>query len=102
MAKRRCNTCVGSGKVMGGGMMMHDCDDCDGKGKIYFEDKDDLEALAQESESYQNAVDNIVSVSSIDKEQAKVIFDKELIKAKDKKKLKIVSINNEEKTNGEK
>lgn len=37
MAYKRCLTCHGSGKVMGGGMMFNDCDECDGRGKIFDE-----------------------------------------------------------------
>lgn len=33
MAKR-CTVCTGSGKVMGGGMMLQECEECDGTGKI--------------------------------------------------------------------
>jgi len=29
----RCGACSGGGKVMGGGMIMATCDDCDGKGR---------------------------------------------------------------------
>lgn len=34
--KIRCKTCIGSGRVMGGGMIIHDCDDCEGTGKLYI------------------------------------------------------------------
>ena len=36
MKKTRCNVCNGSGKVMGGGMMIKDCDECDGLGYGYL------------------------------------------------------------------
>lgn len=31
----RCLTCAGSGKVMGGGMMYRECENCEGAGKLY-------------------------------------------------------------------
>lgn len=30
----RCKSCLGSGRVMGGGMIFKDCEHCDGDGKI--------------------------------------------------------------------
>lgn len=30
----RCFHCQGSGKIMGGGMIYHECDECNGKGKV--------------------------------------------------------------------
>ena len=34
MSKKRCSDCGGSGRVMGGGMINHDCDTCFGSGKV--------------------------------------------------------------------
>lgn len=45
--KRRCMSCNGSGRVMGGGMMMHDCDNCEGRGKIEVVD-DDMTFLSEQ------------------------------------------------------
>lgn len=41
----RCVPCGGSGIVMGGGMMMKDCFECDGRGKIHEEEKIPLTAI---------------------------------------------------------
>ena len=53
--KTRCLPCAGSGRVMGGGMMMADCDICDGVGKVkVVEDEIDFLTMKQ-TEGYQNA-----------------------------------------------
>lgn len=52
---RRCTPCAGSGKVMGGGMLFNDCDNCYGTGKIEELDKQELELLElKETLEYQN------------------------------------------------
>lgn len=40
----RCNTCQGSKIVMGGGMMMKECDDCGGTGKRFKGTEKELES----------------------------------------------------------
>jgi RecJ-like exonuclease len=50
--KIRCKNCVGSGKVMGGGMLMADCDECEGVGKLYIKKED-------KSDSEENSPDNL-------------------------------------------
>jgi hypothetical protein len=91
MTKKRCIPCGGSGRVMGGGMMMNDCEHCDGLGKIIVSD-DDIDYLAKkqndkELESYKKAKKNIKSVDeSITDDQAERILDDELNKSKTKRK----------------
>ena len=81
MTKTRCKTCVGSGKVMGGGMLLSDCDDCDGVGKIYT--KEPVEIVTS-SPRYQEALDKIKALDkNITDEEAKDIFNKELERIKD-------------------
>lgn len=88
--KKRCVTCHGSGKVMGGGMMMYDCDDCDGRGKIAVINDDIAELNIRTTESYAKAIDEIKKIDpSITDEKAQEIFDKELENIqKDEKKNK--------------
>lgn len=79
MAKKRCNVCIGSGTVMGGGMIMVDCDNCDGTGKITV-----LEDIMQkDSTEYKSALDNIKKLddkmSDLD---AQKLLDDELDKIK--------------------
>jgi RecJ-like exonuclease len=85
MAKQRCLCCVGSGKVMGGGMLYSDCDKCDGTGKIYVD-----EPIDQNSHRYKEAIENIKALDSkMSDEDAKKLFDSEMTKlnesAKDSK-----------------
>lgn len=79
MPKRRCSPCGGSGKVMGGGMVMADCNHCDGRGK-YDEPEDDMEfLLTKESERYKSAVERIKTLDpNLTDAQAQKIFDDEL------------------------
>lgn len=71
MAYKRCGTCSGSGRMMGGGMMQIDCEQCDGKGKL-FEPQDPITYLEEvkipakidikemkKSESYKKAKANL-------------------------------------------
>lgn len=51
----RCHVCVGSGQIMGGGMMTQTCPECSGRGKFEKID-DELEYLAmKQSEGYKDA-----------------------------------------------
>lgn len=78
MNKQRCITCSGSGKVMGGGMMMADCHGCDGKGHNLIPD-DDIDYLQmKETDSYKKAIENIKKTSeNITDKQAEDLFEKE-------------------------
>lgn len=90
MAKKRCTPCGGSGRVMGGGMMMTDCDYCDGVGKVAIVDEDEIDTLlAKETDHYKEAIKGIKAIDvNITDEQADKMFKEELtkIKAKEKKK----------------
>lgn len=85
MAKVRCKTCVGSGKVMGGGMMQQECDDCDGRGKIFIDEPKEFK-IDKESNHYKKAIKRIKALNKdLSDREAEEIFDKELkeINAKD-------------------
>lgn len=90
MAKKRCIPCGGSGKVMGGGMMLADCDECDGYGKIIIKEEPDY--LAKDSDSYKKAKNEIKNLDEkISDQEAEKILDDEIekqkiVKLKDKKK----------------
>ena len=80
MAKVRCNTCVGSGKVMGGGMMQQDCDECDGRGKL-FVDEPKKTVIDKNSKHYKEAIRNIKALNKdITNEEAEDIFEEEMTK----------------------
>lgn len=78
MAKVRCNTCVGSGRVMGGGMMQQDCDDCDGRGKIFIDEPKEFK-IDKESAHYKKAIKRIKALNKdLSDKEAEEIFDAEL------------------------
>ena len=87
ITSKRCTPCGGSGKVMGGGMMIHDCQPCKGSGKV-SEAIDDIEYLqVKETESYQNAIKNIQKMdSNLSQEEAEDIFKSEFDKLDEKPK----------------
>lgn len=83
----RCLECQGSGTVMGGGMMYHDCEKCDGRGKIK-KVKDEISYLEiKQSESYQDAIDEIKSLDpKLNDADADKLLKKQFEKRKDKVK----------------
>lgn len=85
MAKKRCIPCGGSGKVMGGGMMLVDCDHCDGIGKIIIIEEPNY--LAKDTDSYKKAKDGIKKLDTkLSDSDAEKILDEEIEKQKGKKK----------------
>ena len=78
---KRCLGCYGSGKVRGLGNMDQECEQCEGKGKIY-EIKDEIEELnIRHTASYNNAIEEIKSqIPYISHDAAQKIFDDELRK----------------------
>jgi len=81
----RCSICVGSGKVMGGGMMLRSCTECGGLGIIEEEKKKDIEESIKSTPHYKDAIDNIKALNpTITEEDAKKMFSEELKKIEDK------------------
>ena len=74
MTMKRCINCQGSGRVLGGGMMHRDCEDCGGTGKTL-----DI----KETDSYKNAINEIAEKTNISTDEATEIFDDEFKKLKD-------------------
>lgn len=101
MAKKRCNSCVGSGRVMGGGMMMQDCEHCDGLGKIFVPDDPIDHVMRKETEAYQNAKAKIKGLDDkMSDQDAEKLLDTELANLND---TKVTPINKRKvKPNGEK
>ena len=58
----RGTACYGSGKMMGSGMIQHDCDTCDGVGKV---DKTDYAATDVYKEA-RNEIMNALKASELD------------------------------------
>lgn len=86
---KRCIPCYGSGKVMGGGCILVDCDHCDGAGKVQLPE-DEIDYLEMKTtESYKKAIKEIKSVDGkITDQQAEEMFDKEFKKI-DKEEKKV-------------
>lgn len=81
MEKIRCKSCVGSGKVMGGGMIIKDCDQCDGTGKIYVKEKKEQFEIEKNNKHYKKAIKNIKGLDNkITDQEAEKIFHEELEK----------------------
>jgi hypothetical protein len=81
----RCLMCIGSGRMMGGGMLEQDCDGCHGRG---FTSKDvnfDMASkdikIDKNSKHYKKAIKNIKALSDkITDKEAEEIFEKEFKK----------------------
>ncbi len=85
MLSRRCINCAGSGQVMGGGMLIKTCHECDGAGKIK-EPEDEMDYLvSKQTESYQAAKKRLMKKhKDISDEKAESLLDAELKKLKGK------------------
>lgn len=81
-----CQPCSGSGKLLGGGMIIVDCNHCEGRGRTE-EENDELEYLhLKTTDSYKSAIDKIKSVNdNVSDEEAEEIFKKELYNLRDDK-----------------
>lgn len=76
--KVRCKPCNGSGKVMGGGMLLSDCDSCDGVGKTYPLAEHKEIKLDKENKHYKKAINKIKDLhENISDEEAEKIFEEE-------------------------
>lgn len=78
---KRCSTCVGSGEIMGGGMMMMDCPNCYGAGKILSihskVDKVESVPVDKRSKGYKEAINKIMELQEISRDDAVAVFDEE-------------------------
>ena len=84
---KRCVPCSGSGRVMGGGCIPADCDECDGKGKIQIA-ADDIDYLEMKTtDSYKKAIENIKE-KGVSEKEAEEMFEKEFNKIDSKEKEK--------------
>lgn len=54
LQEKRCLTCQGSKEIMGGGMMMKKCPDCEGVGKLYVAN-DEIKYLQEVIKATENA-----------------------------------------------
>lgn len=85
MALIRCKRCVGSGEIMGGGMMMMDCVACDGTGEVSDIVKPEVAPVTvavidRRGKTYKEAVMKIMDLHRCSKDEAVQIFDEEFSK----------------------
>lgn len=72
---QRCDVCNGFGKIMGGGMLMHDCDKCNGAGKLRALDV----AAAKQTDSYKAARKRLkAKMPKLSNKQLDEMLEKEL------------------------
>ena len=79
MVKKRCACCNGSGRVMGGGMMHQECDDCEGRGRIYVSEVKEVKPneINKETDEYKKAIKKIKKLSpEISDSDAEKMFEK--------------------------
>jgi hypothetical protein len=83
MASKRivCKRCSGQGEIMGGGMMRIECDDCEGRGRLYPDEVPGYKkpvVIDKESKSYKNAISRIKKLHpDLTDEEVIDIFEKE-------------------------
>ena len=77
---KHCVPCGGSGTLMGGGMMMWDCDNCDGTGKITKQEPVKFK-LEKKNPRYKKAVKEIQKLDpNLSEADAQKVMDDELAK----------------------
>jgi hypothetical protein len=85
--QKRCIPCAGSGKMMGNGMLMTDCHQCNGKGKIDIVKNEIDYLLSKDTEHYKEAKDKIKALDdSMTDAEAEKILDEELKKTEPKQR----------------
>lgn len=80
MTSKRCPVCVGGGEIMGGGMIMKDCPNCDGYGTLDITKPVTVVVADKRSKSYRDAITKIMDLHKVDRDEAVKIFDEEFDK----------------------
>ena len=79
--------CVGSGKVMGGGMIMKSCHECDGIGKIEIEDDEIGYLSKKQTDDYVKAKEKLMdSHPELEEDEAEKLLDDALKETKVKRR----------------
>jgi hypothetical protein len=85
MLSTRCKICQGSGTVMGGGMIYHDCLECKGSGKIQKPENEISYLQIKQSETFQNAIKEIKSIDpKLSNDDAEKLMEKQFYKQRGK------------------
>jgi DnaJ-class molecular chaperone len=75
MESKRCSACMGSGKIMGGGMIFKDCPECGGVGKIL--PKEPVKAtIDKTSPHYKQAIKEL-RAKGLKQKEAEKVFQEE-------------------------
>lgn len=86
MNTERCKVCIGSGEIMGGGMMMKKCYECSGTGRMVIPEDDIEYLISKESESYKEIKKKISDANKdLSESEVEVILDQELENSKPRK-----------------
>jgi hypothetical protein len=74
-----CVRCAGAGKYLGNGMVMIECKDCDGFGKVEakkVDEKKSIDKVDRKSSAYKEAIKEIMTLNpDISREEAVKMFD---------------------------
>jgi hypothetical protein len=74
-----CNLCAGSGKVMGNGCIIIECDQCDGYGKYHEKEEVKHQEFDRENAHYKEAITRIKELNTdLSEEEAEDIFNEAL------------------------
>lgn len=77
--RERCQPCTGSGRVMGGGMIIKDCLECSGKGYIIVPDNELDFLAAKQTESFIAAKNRLMKKQKgLTEEEADKLLEKAL------------------------
>ncbi len=71
-----CSTCAGSGKVLGNGMILTECKDCEGFGRVSAEKPEKSAKIDKKSKPYKDAIKEIMGLNpAISREDAAKMFE---------------------------
>ena len=78
MAKIKCDECQGTRRYTLGGNIYHDCERCNGSGKLWKDEPKEFK-IDKDSHHYKKAIKRIKALNrAITDKEAEEIFDKEL------------------------
>jgi DnaJ-class molecular chaperone len=85
MAKIKCDECDGNRRYTTGGHIYHDCEKCNGTGKVWQDEPKEFK-IDKDSHHYKKAIRKIKALNkNISDKDAQEMFDKELDNLKDEK-----------------
>lgn len=71
-----CSLCAGQGQIMGNGMIMKECSQCDGHGDYEPSTKYNAQKINKRSKAYKQAIEEIMALNpSISRVEAAKMFE---------------------------